>query len=537
MTATRLLRGGASSRVLESLGIDPKRYWLLLDLFRQLAERREILTQLGGNGMALKAAAWMYFVMSGLIGVLLAMAAPPVASYFAGFLTITAILLLGILMSETSNSIVNPEEGLVLAHQPINGATYTAAKLTHLLRILVYLVPALNAVPALAGLTLRDAAWTYPLLHMLAAFAVGLLAALLCCALFGWLVRFVPAPRLKAAGQIAEALPWTAIVLVQFAGIRLSQLRMQALLPADPSVRAFLAVASAFIAAAIVVLGLRSLSGDYLIRVSSIVHGSSAAKAKPRRSRLAGLVARWFGGQAARAGFEYVSRMMRRDWQFRRQMIPTIPALVAPIVLVVSGLGTSPFSGGFTMMHLLPHVFGLVFFWICTLLAFGNDYKGGWVFLLAPAGAFDGFARGVHALLWIGIVVIPHLVVLVVLAVYWAAWEAALFVAYSAAVASAYLGLELRLIHGVPFGKQPEASRSAFMMPLLIAGSLAMALVVAVQYWFVFRSPARAAAVTALAGVAALVVTRGSLDAFAVSMRYELGLLAVESASLYKEVE
>jgi hypothetical protein len=28
-----------------------------------------------------------------------------------------------------------------LAHQPIEGATYTAAKLTHLLRILLHLVP------------------------------------------------------------------------------------------------------------------------------------------------------------------------------------------------------------------------------------------------------------------------------------------------------------------------------------------------------------------------------------------------------------
>ena len=56
------------------------------------------------------------------------------------------------LLSETANSLVNPVEGLVLAHYPINGATYTAAKLTHLLRILSYTVPALNLLPALAGL-------------------------------------------------------------------------------------------------------------------------------------------------------------------------------------------------------------------------------------------------------------------------------------------------------------------------------------------------------------------------------------------------
>ncbi len=50
---------------------------------------------------------------------------------------------------------MNPVEAHVLAHQPINGATYVAAKLTHLVRILLYLVPAMNAIPAFGGLLLE----------------------------------------------------------------------------------------------------------------------------------------------------------------------------------------------------------------------------------------------------------------------------------------------------------------------------------------------------------------------------------------------
>ena len=67
---------------------------------------------------------------------------------------------------ETGNSLVNPVEAAVLAHQPISGATYTAAKLTHLITVVLYLVAGLNVAPALAGLTLKGAPWFYPLAHM-----------------------------------------------------------------------------------------------------------------------------------------------------------------------------------------------------------------------------------------------------------------------------------------------------------------------------------------------------------------------------------
>ncbi len=63
----------------------------------------------------------------------------------------TAFLLVTVLISEAGNSLLNPAEAMVLAHQPISGATYTAAKLSHLLSIVLYLVPGINLVPALAG--------------------------------------------------------------------------------------------------------------------------------------------------------------------------------------------------------------------------------------------------------------------------------------------------------------------------------------------------------------------------------------------------
>ncbi|MBZ5620685.1 MAG: hypothetical protein LAQ69_18460 [Acidobacteriia bacterium] len=533
----RYLRGPGFSRILKSLGIDTKRYWLLMDLFGQLAERREMFSQLGRDGVTLQNAAWLYFVFSALSTLIFLVLRLSLVTYFWIFQGTTAFFLLSILLSETANSLVNPVEGIVLAHQPIDGATYTAAKLTHLLRILLYLVPGLNAVPALAGLLLKGCPWFYPLIHLGTAFAVGLVVALVCCALFGWLIRFVPPPRLKAAGQIAETAPWLTLMTMQFFQHRFRHLHIPNWLPAQAAPRAYLAIAIAAVASAAVVLGIRSLSVDYLVRVSSIVHGGSSAKAKVRRSRLSDAVAWLFGGPGSRAGFEYVARMIVRDYQFRRQMIPAIATLIMPAVALAEGWRITPFSGRFTSMHVLPHTFGVVLFLVCTVLVYGNDHKASWIFLLAPAGVFGPFARGVYAWLWLHAVAIPHLALLVLLAWSWGIRDAALFVAYSASVASAYLSLELKLIDGLPFGKQAETSRNPFMIGAVVLGGIVISIVVGLQYFLVFRWRVMVLMVTLAVAAGAYFVTRNSLHVFEVSIRYHLGLLSTESKGIYYEVD
>ena len=197
----RYLRGPAVSRVLRRFGIDPHRYWLLIDLFGELTGRREMLGHLGRDGVSLKMVAGIYGLFTAVLAAIQVLLGVAVRTYFATFLGITALMLLMVLLSETANSLVNPVEGLVLAHQPINGATYTAAKLTHLLGVLGYIVPALNLLPALGGILLPGARWSYPLVHFLSACVLGLVIALSCCAFFGWLIRFVPAARLRRSAR------------------------------------------------------------------------------------------------------------------------------------------------------------------------------------------------------------------------------------------------------------------------------------------------------------------------------------------------
>jgi hypothetical protein len=531
---SRLMRGPAASGALKRLGIDAKHYWLLIDLFGALSERRERMGQLGRSGILLKSIALIYGILAALMSLMMAGARMELRTYLLTFLGMTAFLLFSILISEVSNNVVNPVEALVLAHQPVDGATYTAASLSHLVRVLLYLVPALNTVPALMGLTLRDARWTYPFEHLIAAAAVGLIVALACCGIFGWLVRFVPAPRLKSAAQMAEFLPALAFVFLGPSRALIRNVHFPSWLADNSSLQ--LGLVLAFLGLAIA--GIRSLSLDYLVRVSSIVRGRSAPKSPNwrRNSFVGGIAARFFGGQPGRAGFEFVRKLMVRDWQARRQLIGLAPSLVIFGGMIARGWRVSPFSGRFSPLQFLPHAIGFVLLGVCPALTYGSDYKGVWVFLLIPIRAFRRFGAGLFYALWLMLVVLPHLVLFPLLSYAWGVFDASLFSGFSLAIVSLYLSLEMRLIDGVPFGKQLEANRSALMFPVLIAYVVGAALAVAVQHYLIFRSSAAVAAVTLAAGTAAFFAARSSLESLEIAMIHHLGTMSSESTLLYHEI-
>jgi hypothetical protein len=530
-----LRRSPHLSLLMKRMGIDPVHYWLLVDLFGALSDRRELPGHLGHTDMSLQKSSWMFYFLSGLMVLFFVLAGMSPTTYIVVFLLLSGFLLFTTLLSEANNSLVNPVEGIVLAHQPINGATYTSAKLTHILRVLLYLVPALNLIPAFAGLLLAGAPWYYPLLHLAAAFTEGIVLALACCALFGWLIRFVPPARLKAFGFAAEMSSWLLYLFSQFLPRLQLKLRAPHWLPAGAGPLIAIASALAAFSAAMIFLGLRSLSGDYLVRVSAIAHGGSAKKYRPRRSRLGAAAASLFGGPNARAGFDYVWCMMTRDWQFRRQLINLIPITAMACAAAWQGVRISPFSGRFTAAHVFPHALGFAFFVTCSAMPYGLDRNGAWVFLLTPIGALRGLARGVYARL-LTLILAPELILLPVLAWQWGIRDATLFLAYSAAASAVYLAVELRLLEGVPFTRQADGVGNPFTLMILLGGGLVVAIAVGLQYFLIFRSPTVVLAVTAVLAIAAWLVTRGSLETFEVGMRFHLGLLSTESKGIYTEV-
>ena len=111
----------------------------------------------------------------------------------------------------------------------------------------------------------------------------------------------------------------------------------------------------------------------------------------------------------------------------------------------------------------------MVLFFVCAFLPFGSDYKGCWIFVLAPAQALGPFARGVYALLWLGGIVLPHLLALPLFAWFWGVFHALLFTGYGITAASLFLAFELRLIQGAPFSRQVDSTRNA-VMPLVAIG-------------------------------------------------------------------
>jgi len=258
---------------------------------------------------------------------------------------------------------------------------------------------------------------------------------------------------------------------------------------------------------------------------------------KPRRSRLGDLVARWLGGPAARAGFAYTARLMRRDYAFRRQILSMFPVLIMPLTGLVQGARTDAFSGKFSTLHVMPHAFGIVLFTMASVLVYGSDFKGAWVFQLAPSRAFDGFARGVHGVLWFAVIAVPHVVLASVLFWFWNAAHAAAFLAFSVAVASLYLGMVLRLVEGIPFSQQPVTSRGVYLFGIMIVGGVCMALAVGIQHFVLFRSVTAVMAAAVIVGAAAVLVTRSSLSAFAVTMRYHLGVASAEVGPMFQEID
>jgi hypothetical protein len=249
------------------------------------------------------------------------------------------------------------------------------------------------------------------------------------------------------------------------------------------------------------------------------------------------MIASLFAGQPGVGGFAFVSQMMWRDWQFGRQLLPAVlPGLMGLIPLLAGGWRIDPFLGGFTSMHFFPHLFGAVLLIVCTLLPYGSDYKGAWIFLLAPEQAIRRFACGVYALLWTELIVIPHVIVFPLLAWSWGIQHAVLFVGFSVTVASLYLALDLRMIEGAPFSRQIDTSRRPVLLGVMVMGGFAIAIAVALQHFAVFHSPLAVVVITAAIGIAAYFLTLSSLSAFETSIQYNLALQSAGSESFYKEV-
>ena len=554
----RCLEIPAVRKLFGSLGINPHQYRLLLDLFALLGERMEFM----GLTFGLNRAVGWYFAMS-VFFALVAFVGISLPGYLFLMIAYTLIFVLYLLLTDAANSIMNPDEASVLAHQPIRGATYVAAKVTHLLVLVAVIVPALNLLPALAGLYIKGARWFYPCTHLLAAYLAGLFVAFLVCSIYGWLFIIISPRKLKNAvlGLQLAAFPVMAI----FNALAMQgEQGMQRLLPRVlgsswmpwrwfvalgllghakyPSFSTWEATAAFLITLAFIGFGLRAFRTDYLIKVSAMVQGSAVSK--KRRARIPlfyPLVRRLVGAPSGYGAFSFINVMLRRDWNIRKQALPVIGMFVLyPLILSVSSIRHSPVISGdwsiqsFSPMHTLPHMLGIGLVILCPLISYTAEPLGAAMFVPLPIGRLRPFVRGMYLSLCLPIGVI-HLLLLGPCIWIWGLAWGTLFIGFSAVLVAFYLSLALLLVDGFPFATAFRPSAGAEFPVILLLGMIPVGIFAVIQ-WIIFHKALLVLVAVIVLAFLSLVTTHFRLGNLEKKVHAQLKLLGIGSPAMFKEV-
>ncbi len=556
----RLARSGPAQHLLARIGLDPAQFVLFLTLLRTLGERQEFMGNLGINRLELGVITGFYAVFVGTpvgLVVFLKLSAP---LFLLCSLSVTLALTLLIVVGEAANTLFNPTEAAVLAHRPVHSLTYAAAKIAHLLIVVLYLVPALTIPPAIFGLALLDARWFWPITHLAAGLLAGFFAAFLVCALYGWLYRFVPSRRLKSLSLWIQILPyaampalgglvgglieslrganfdmsrWSWVPLVWFVAVGLLGSRSTS---EGVGWEGLLALGFTSLA---IWMGLRSFSGRYFSEVVGVTSGSGRASHSKSRMLLKAAIRRLTGAPAGLGAFSFTLRIMGRDWQFRRTALPVLAYFVVALIPVFIK-GKFPISPGtpheFSPAIVWPHLLGLLLLNPCTMIAFSDQHQGSSLFLNAPLTILRPFVRGIYLALWIPAVGITHICILPPLVFYWGWRDAVLFTGFSLVIVSGYLAVEMLLVAGIPFANPYKAAKGAFSFPMLIVGGIGAAILGVLQ-WLVFQIWW----LGAIAGLALTVVvwfTAGATMSHAEEeIRRNLRALQVGPTQMFKEIE
>jgi hypothetical protein len=551
--------GAFAERISKSLGVDWSQYMVLVRLFSTLSDRLEFM----GITAGLKKTVGFYVFISCVLS-LAVLARPSLPGFLLFMIGFSMFSLLWILLMDAANSIMNPDEASVLSHQPIRGATYVAAKLTHVLVVVAVMVPALNLAPAIAGLYLDDSRWFYPVTHLMAAYLAGLFTAFFICGLYGWLFRFIPPAKLKNTSLWVQLSAFPLMLMLQQLAIVAHSGRVPFMsiflrsswMPwrwfvalgltghhAYPAFSAVEAAAACLVTLALIAIGLRAFRADYMVNVSSLLQGGEVSSDKPaRRAWLGPLIQRITGAPSGYGTFAFMGIMLRRDWNFRRQAIAAIlPFVLAPIPAAIASIKRSPFPGeglsirDFSPMHIFPHCLGMALVLVCMLIPYTAEPKGSSIFVGLPMGRLRPFVRGVYASLWMPVLVL-HLCLLVPCIWFWRLGEGLLFVAFSMALVSVYIGLAILFIDGFPFANRFKPSAMSAMPVIFLVGFIT-AFIFSIIQWLVFHNTFLVLAAALILTVSAYAIAHVSLGKLEGKVRVNLRILGFGPSEMFKEIE
>ena len=558
-SADRVLKLKSIEKLGKMLGIDLHQYLILLALFSTLSDRLEFMGLTAGINKAVG-----FYLFGSLLLSLTVLGKPSLPGYLLLMIGFSMLAILWILLMDAANSIMNPDEASVLAHQPIRGATYVAAKLTHILVVVAVIIPALNIIPAIAGLFLHGSRWFYPLTHLMAAYLAGLFIAFFVCGIYGWLFHFISPENLKNASLwlqlivfiVMPAFQQIAILAgvgrLRFVGsfLRSSWMPWRWFVAVGlvghsdyPGFSAWEAFAACLVTCAFIALGLRAFRADYMAKVADLVQGSAfATNQRQRMSWLNPLIRKLTGAPSGYGAFSFMTIMFRRDWNFRRLAILLIlPFLFAPLVAVIVSIRESPFVSGsfaithFSLMHVFPHFLGLILAVACMLVAYTADPKGASIFVSLPIKRLRPFVRGIYASLLMPMGIL-HLLLLGPCIWFWGIAQGVLYIYFSASLVAIYAGLAILLVDGFPFANAFKPSATNAVPVIYLVAAIPILFFAAIQ-WLVFFNAYLVLTSAIVLTLLAYLIAHFSLGRMENTIRVNLTQLGFLPTEMFKGLE
>ncbi len=556
----RLARKERVQRLLRRMGLDPRQFVIFLELFRTLSAREEFMGSVGVNRLNIIYLSYWTALMGVyvLAFLMLGNAVPPAPFYLLFNLSLTFALTFLLFVREAANSLFSPVEASMLAHTPIHGPTYAAAKIVHIIIAVLYPVLGLNLYPALIGfIAAPGARWFWFVSHLSSAFLIGLWTAFIICAFYGFVRRLVPADLLKSVSTWIQVISMSAFVAIPaffksfmadlFAArfensqwtwlpvtwfVEIGRMGCQGTVWRLGSQGGWSILASIFI----IWFGLRSFTGTYLSEAAS------TAVRQSRRNNKRGVLYRCLtssagaiiGAAAGLGAFCFISQMIRRDkLLWRALLIQTWLVLLVTVLAIVAlaRFGLDPAS------HILPHLLGLMVWAVCINLQTTAFNSASWIYLTAPLGSVRALARGVFGALWVSLVVLPHACLLLFISIFVNWKEAVLVTGFNLIVVSLYLAVAIRMISGLPFSSTANESRNMVnSIYIQICGLMAVVfpIVAQVNLWPIRRYALRAAIVMCFGILLVLHVNLGRLKE---EILWRLYLLKLGPNQMFREFD
>jgi ABC-2 type transport system permease protein len=457
-----------------------------------------------------------------VIGLMLASVVALAHDLFLGatvILTYTMFMVAIMVLLDYHTVVTAPDDYNVLGYQPITSRTYFAARITNLL-VFVLVVSSIIALPS--ALTMSIKSGMQPAVGaalMLGAWGSATTTALLMVMLYGWLVRRVPAHKLKQTLSYLQLV--TSFVVyggymllpqyLQRAGFAHAQLPKSFLLLLFPPTwfASFVALARAqfgltevlpaAVAIAALVMTARASAGrislEFAEKLSQIaVTGSGRVSALPSSK-----APRWFSSGEGRAVYLLIRAQFRSDQRFRMGVLAILPITLLYLFMSVSRgnmgdpfLGTAKGGDG-SMLYVAVILFPIM---LVTTMTRSENYKAGWIFFATAAnrGAIVQAMKNVVFLYF----VLPYLAMMGLLFLFW--MHNVLHVAVHIMMLGliSHLGLAVLILADpqLPFTRPPtkgERSIRLFMVTLFAVFFSGIAIPLTSRYIYISASRTAAA--------------------------------------------